>query len=1085
MSSNPTTPASAGTTTQPSHNHPQPEPAGPNASRAFNMNNPTDPPWSHHTLKLWDVSNNPPQPGGRSPGLPAASKPMYYPEEAAMSAAVLNFQLRTEDRMETVSCITDPAFLAENPAIVRSRKEAFRMMSETPNLGWIIPLDESDGILEMLPDDWGESGYDNICLMLRVDSAGEDTLERIEKFKGIPAAHKMLNLGPEAMPLDLAGSLDTIDWVVADGGPLPTDPADGDPISEWLLDLRDACQDSGVAFYCHSDGEVTELEGQQWLESPFGEKVDLGRPSRWDLKRSPTLEELIAATSPPAVSGDADAAGGGLDDESGRLPMPPAPPPLKPRKPWSPHTAVQQAEVPVVVEAEVVTNDNTAPADLQTAVMGHPSDCVNDGGHEADDEVEDDADDSAGDAGDADDGADDEAVRADDVPPKTPACGLSESMDGHEAVTGPSAGRNMRGKVVLYRDVRTVLTVHSEQFQEKLLCDGLVLNLGDACVFNCAFCYVPAAMTKLDKRIIDAHNQATGQQLGFGDVVIRRRDSLEVLQSQLVVADGSPVYPDPDDNRVVFSSTLVDVAANMELLRETAAACLLILQHTNWQIRLLSKSPLLKLLVEREMIPRQYHHRLVLGFSIGTLDDKVAAAIELNTGLVSQRLKALHWLQDHGIRTFGMICPSLPQDDYDSFSGEICTAIRVDRCEHVWAEVLNVRGDSLAKTLQALRDAGLDAEAKRLEAVFGPKAKGAWEEYARSTFMAHTSNVPAAKLRFLQYITPKTAGWWKDQIPSGAVLLGKGAKKTARTNTPEPAAFTDEPLTAKKQRPFAGSQALTPDDIRYREEREAIVTAGLKASIAAARALHEIYSYRNGLLWKTGYQTFELYCQARWGYEKSQGYLLVKTGRFIAEWEASHSAKAENLPINAGHVRPLLDLVPEEHRVECWSEIVADQSPAELTGKIVGSEARKFLLAKGLPCKRSKAVKPTKPAKADDSNRRAKEDLDKLRTSLAKLPCPERFEQLLKGIAILIDQPPDGPLVDIEATVEQPAGRCDQNGREAAHEKARLDGLRIVAAYLDSPEALQEKPRAVEVLLKERMGNADGRRLRGNREAHR
>lgn len=34
-------------------------------------------------------------------------------------------------------------------------------------------------------------------------------------------------------------------------------------------------------------------------------------------------------------------------------------------------------------------------------------------------------------------------------------------------------------------------------------------------------------------------------------------------------------------------------------------------------------------------------------------------------------------------------------------------------------------------------------------------------------------------------------------------------------------------------------------------------------------------------------------------------------------------------------------------------------------------------------------------------------------------------------------------------------------------EKCRQDGLRVVAAYLDSPEAMQEKPRAVEVMLRE------------------
>jgi putative RecB family exonuclease len=38
---------------------------------------------------------------------------------------------------------------------------------------------------------------------------------------------------------------------------------------------------------------------------------------------------------------------------------------------------------------------------------------------------------------------------------------------------------------------------------------------------------------------------------------------------------------------------------------------------------------------------------------------------------------------------------------------------------------------------------------------------------------------------------------------------------------------------------------------------------------------------------------------------------------------------------------------------------------------------------------------------------------------------------------------------------------------DADREKCRLDGLRVVAAYLDSPEAMKEKPRAVEVPLTE------------------
>ena len=38
---------------------------------------------------------------------------------------------------------------------------------------------------------------------------------------------------------------------------------------------------------------------------------------------------------------------------------------------------------------------------------------------------------------------------------------------------------------------------------------------------------------------------------------------------------------------------------------------------------------------------------------------------------------------------------------------------------------------------------------------------------------------------------------------------------------------------------------------------------------------------------------------------------------------------------------------------------------------------------------------------------------------------------------------------------------------EAERGKTRLDGLRVLAAYLDSPEAMKEKPRAVEVMLRE------------------
>ena len=58
----------------------------------------------------------------------------------------------------------------------------------------------------------------------------------------------------------------------------------------------------------------------------------------------------------------------------------------------------------------------------------------------------------------------------------------------------------------------------------------------------------------------------------------------------------------------------------------------------------------------------------------------------MGTALVSKRLEALRWLQDHGYRTYAMVCPILPQTDYNAFAQEMIGAIDVANCEHVWAE---------------------------------------------------------------------------------------------------------------------------------------------------------------------------------------------------------------------------------------------------------------------------------------------------------------------------------------------------------------------------------------------------------------
>lgn len=337
----------------------------------------------------------------------------------------------------------------------------------------------------------------------------------------------------------------------------------------------------------------------------------------------------------------------------------------------------------------------------------------------------------------------------------------------------------MNGKPVFTVEAKSIINTKSG-FAKKLLCDGYTFSMGDACAYDCSFCYVESMFAKLP-RVIELK---AAHKLEHSQMVIRRGGALKILESELVHPGGKLKYPDRNDHRVIYSSPAVDVAANLDLVQETVDACILILKNTGWHIRLLSKSNLLPKVAERlVMLSRtcdlgynevDVRERVIFGVSTGTLDDGVAAAFEQKTAKVSARIRSLHWLQDKGFRTFGMICPSLPLPDsvaYFRFAHEAAEAIRAQRCEHVWAEVINVRGDSMVNTCEALARAGFFQLSELLKSVSSNEAL--WEEYNRATFLAHAKALAAhpGKLRFLTYTKKHTHDWWKERQKLGAVLL--------------------------------------------------------------------------------------------------------------------------------------------------------------------------------------------------------------------------------------------------------------------------------------------------------------------------
>jgi DNA repair photolyase len=244
--------------------------------------------------------------------------------------------------------------------------------------------------------------------------------------------------------------------------------------------------------------------------------------------------------------------------------------------------------------------------------------------------------------------------------------------------TAAKPSQKMNGKPVFVIPSTTVINFKSG-FAHKLLCDGLTFTCGSACAYRCAYCYVSAIL----RRNESIKNIMTDTGLKFSEIVVRREHAVEQLRG-ILAPRGKRKFTDHGDNRVVYASPLVDVAANVELADETVQMCLAILELTHWQVRLLSKSPLILRIADN--IPQEYHQRMIYGLSTGTLDDRVARAIEQGTPSVTKRLQALHALQDRGLRTFGMLCPILPQANVDEFASRAAEAIRCGQCEHVWAE---------------------------------------------------------------------------------------------------------------------------------------------------------------------------------------------------------------------------------------------------------------------------------------------------------------------------------------------------------------------------------------------------------------
>jgi DNA repair photolyase len=295
----------------------------------------------------------------------------------------------------------------------------------------------------------------------------------------------------------------------------------------------------------------------------------------------------------------------------------------------------------------------------------------------------------------------------------------------------------------------------TEGFKHKLLADYSV-NIGNICEFGCSFCYVPSVTSK-QRVVIDILEK--GYSYDQFSCYRYKNNILETVTKDLIKIS-------PNDRGVVFFCTTCDPCATLEHADTTIEVIKLIMKKSNLNVRVLSKSILIKNIAEALTI---HSKRIFYGLSTGTSLDEVSKAIEQNASPIRKRVEVLHWLQDNNFRTYGMICPVIPSE-VDSVK-ELLDQIRPKFCEDVWVEAVNVRGKSLLNTYEKLLGAGLEKHANELQRVMGNKDN--WREYSKKLFLNFQYEMrkrnQLKKLHFLQYVSPEDKEFFGKQ--EGAVCL--------------------------------------------------------------------------------------------------------------------------------------------------------------------------------------------------------------------------------------------------------------------------------------------------------------------------
>ena len=140
------------------------------------------------------------------------------------------------------------------------RDDLWRLISETPNLDWMLLTKRPQNIRKMLPVDWRQ-GFPNVWLGTTTENQHYYD-QRFPHLLRVPAVVRFISYEPALGPLSLGERAP--DWVIAGGEsgvaryrkPNPT----------WLRNLRDQCRELGIAFFFKQWGGLHPKDGGRLLD---------------------------------------------------------------------------------------------------------------------------------------------------------------------------------------------------------------------------------------------------------------------------------------------------------------------------------------------------------------------------------------------------------------------------------------------------------------------------------------------------------------------------------------------------------------------------------------------------------------------------------------------------------------------------------------------------------------------------------------------------------------------------------------------------------------------------------------------------